>query len=111
MLVDLVLVDLQNFDIILGMDWLASYHAFVDCFGKMVIFSIPGQPEFNFEGNHVDRPLHIISALQSSSLLSKGCQGFLVYVMSAENDLKLENIPVVRDYPNVFSNDFPGLPP
>ena len=43
--VNLVLLDLQDFDIILGMDWLASYHAFVDCFGKMVIFSIPGQPE------------------------------------------------------------------
>ena len=34
MLIDLVLLDLQDFDVILGMDWLASYHAFVDCFGK-----------------------------------------------------------------------------
>ncbi|KAL6320142.1 hypothetical protein AAG906_004651 [Vitis piasezkii] len=44
--VDLVLLNLQDFDVILVMDWLASYHAFVDCFGKMVIFSILGQPEF-----------------------------------------------------------------
>ena len=42
MTVDLVLFDLQDFDVILGMDWLASYHASVDCFGKRVIFSIPG---------------------------------------------------------------------
>ena len=34
MLVDLVLLDLQDLDVILGMDWLASYYAYVDCFGK-----------------------------------------------------------------------------
>ena len=32
--VDLVLLDLKDFDVILGMDWLASYQVFVDCFGK-----------------------------------------------------------------------------
>ena len=71
--VDLVLLHLQDFDIILGMDWLASYHASVDCFGKMVMFSIPGQPEFSFERKHTDRPLHMISTLRASSLLRKGC--------------------------------------
>ena len=91
------------------MDWLASYHAFVDCFRKRVIFSIPGQPKFNFEGKHTNRPLHMISSLRVSSLLRKGCQGFLAYVVSDENDLKLEDIPVVRDFP--YANDLLGLPP
>ena len=31
--------------------------------------------------------------------------------MNKENDLKLEDIPIVRDYPDVFPNDLPGLPP
>ncbi|RVW41778.1 Cathepsin D [Vitis vinifera] len=62
---------------------IASYHASIDCFGKMVIFSIPGQPEF----------------------------GFLAYVVSNENDLKLEDIPVVRNFPDVFLDDLSGLPP
>ena len=42
MLVDLVLLDLRDLDVILGMDWLASYHASIDCFGKQVTFSILG---------------------------------------------------------------------
>ena len=109
--VDLVLLDLQDFDVILGMDWLASYHASVDCFGKRVTFSIPGQPEFSVEGKHVDTPLHMISALRASSLLWKGCQGFLAYVVSDKNGLKLEDITIVRDFPNVFPDDLPGLPP
>ncbi|WKA07645.1 hypothetical protein VitviT2T_025440 [Vitis vinifera] len=109
--IDLVLLDLQDFDVILGMDWLASYHASVDCFEKRVTFSIPGQPKFSFEGKHVDRPLHMISALRASSLLKKGCQGFLASVMSNESDLKLEDIPIVREYLDVFPEDLPGLPP
>ncbi|RVW29692.1 Transposon Ty3-I Gag-Pol polyprotein [Vitis vinifera] len=109
--VDLVLLDLQDFDVILGMDWLASYHASVDCFGKRVTFSIPGQPDFSFEGKHVDKPLRMISALRASSLLRKGCQGFLAYVVNGENDLKLEDIPIVRDYRDVFPKDLLGLPP
>ncbi|RVW31995.1 Transposon Tf2-12 polyprotein [Vitis vinifera] len=111
MTVDLVLMDLQDFDVILGMDWLASYHASVDCFGKRMTFSIPGQPDFSFEGKHVDKPLRVISVLRASSLLKKGCQGFLAYVVNEENDLKLEDIPIVRDYPDVFLEDLPGLPP
>ena len=31
--------------------------------------------------------------------------------MNEENDLKLENIPIVRDYIDVFPKDLPGLPP
>ncbi|RVW68203.1 Transposon Ty3-G Gag-Pol polyprotein [Vitis vinifera] len=100
-----------DFDVILGMDWLASYHASVDYFEKMVTFSILGQPKFSFEGKHVDRPLRMISALRASSLLKKGCQGFLASVMSNESDLKLENIPIVREYVDVFPEDLPGLPP
>ncbi|RVX02251.1 hypothetical protein CK203_028319 [Vitis vinifera] len=110
MTVDLVLLDLQDFDVILGMDWLASYHASVDCFGKRVTFSIPGQPDFSFEGKHVDKPLRVISALRASYLLKKGYQGFLAYVVNEENDLKLEDIPIARDYSDVFPEDLLGLP-
>ena len=38
MLVDLILMDMYYYDIILGIDWLAAYHASVDCFGKEVVF-------------------------------------------------------------------------
>ena len=55
-------------------------------------FSILGQPDFSFEGKHVDKPLHMILALRASFLLKKCCQGFLAYVVNEENDLKLEDI-------------------
>ena len=42
MMTDLLVLDMRDFDVILGMDWLASYHATVDCFSKEVIFRILG---------------------------------------------------------------------
>ncbi|RVW16036.1 hypothetical protein CK203_079078 [Vitis vinifera] len=41
----------------------------------------------------------------------KGCQGFLAYMVSDENDLKLEDIPIARDFPNIFPDNLLSLPP
>ena len=48
----------------------------------------------------MDKPLHMISTLRDSYLIMNGCQGFLAYVVSNENDLKLEDIPILRDHCN-----------
>lgn len=37
LVVDLILLDMKDFDVILGMDWLASYHATVNCYMKEVV--------------------------------------------------------------------------
>jgi len=29
--IDLILIDMKDFDVIPGMDWLVSYHAIVNC--------------------------------------------------------------------------------
>ena len=74
-------------------------------------FSIPGQLKFSFEGNHVDKPLYVVSALRANSLLKKGCQGFLAYAVCKENKVRLEDTPIVMDFLDVFPNDLPRLPP
>ncbi|KAL0536771.1 hypothetical protein IC582_025732 [Cucumis melo] len=60
--VTLLVLDMLDFDVILGMDWLAANYASIDCFRKEV-------------------------------------------------DLSLSSEPVVRDYPDVFLEELPGLPP
>ena len=42
-LADLILLDIHDFDVILGMDWLSRHHATVDCYRKEVRFCRPGQ--------------------------------------------------------------------
>ena len=45
---DLLVMEMNDFDIILGMDWLSEHHAFIDCKEKKVIFEIPNQQTFCF---------------------------------------------------------------
>ncbi|RVW44872.1 hypothetical protein CK203_087095 [Vitis vinifera] len=44
-------------------------------------------------------------------IIGQGNIGFLAYAVNEENDLKLEDIPIVRDYPDIFPEDLPSLPP
>ena len=48
LLANLTLLEIRDFDIIFGMDWLATHYAMVDCHRKKVIFQIPGEIEFCF---------------------------------------------------------------
>ncbi|GKV25054.1 hypothetical protein SLEP1_g34559 [Rubroshorea leprosula] len=108
----LFVLDISNFDIILGMDWLSKHFAFTDCHRKWVIFNILGEPEFSFQGSGSFAPPTLISALQAQKYLVNGCQGFLVSVTDASSvTLRLEDIPVVREFSDVFPEDLPGLPP
>ncbi|GKV41699.1 hypothetical protein SLEP1_g49197 [Rubroshorea leprosula] len=57
-------------------------------------------------------PLMILSALQAHQLLSKGCEGYLAIVVDKEFDeLQLQDINVVRDFLDVFSDELSRLPP
>ena len=93
------------------MDWLPAHHSLVDCFAKKVTFHIPEQPEFYFEGSSSNAPIQLISVMKAQYLLKKGCQGYLAYVVGNDKDVKLDDIPIVRDYPNVFPKGLPRLPP
>ncbi|VVA36124.1 PREDICTED: reverse mRNAase, partial [Prunus dulcis] len=109
---NLIPLEMVGLDVILGIDWLAKHHASVDCFRKEVIFRSPGRPEVAFYGERRVLPSCLISAMTARRLLRKGCSGYLAHVIDTRNqELKLEDIPVVRAFPDVFPDDLPGLPP
>lgn len=72
LLTDLILLDIDDFDVILGMDWLTAYHAIVHCYSKEVVFQIPGLAEFSFQGVEKDSLSCLISAIQAGKLLQIG---------------------------------------
>ncbi|GKA81171.1 putative reverse transcriptase domain-containing protein [Tanacetum coccineum] len=83
--IDLMPIELGSFDIIIGMDWLRKYHAVIVCDEKLV--QIP-------YGNKT-----------------------LIFMISAKKEedkserKKLKDVPIVRDFPEVFPEDLLGLPP
>ncbi|KAL0561633.1 hypothetical protein IC582_002073 [Cucumis melo] len=101
-----------DFDVFLGMDWLAANHASIDCSGKEVASNPPSMASFKFKGEGSRSLPQVISAIRASKLLSQGTWGILASVVDTrEVDVSLSSEPVVRDYPNVFPEELPGLPP
>ncbi|KAL0534190.1 hypothetical protein IC582_028475 [Cucumis melo] len=110
--VTLLVLDMLDFDVILGMDWLAANHASIDCSRKEVTFNPPSRAGFKFKGEGSRSLPQVISAIRASKLLSQGTWGILASVVDTrEADVSLSSEPVVRDYPNVFPEELPGLPP
>ncbi|XP_042444069.1 uncharacterized protein LOC122029195 [Zingiber officinale] len=111
-MVDLQVLEMVEFDIILGMDWLAMNHAIVDCRARVVTFRPPGLPSWSFIGTGGDG-ISVISAMQTRRLLSQGCQGYLLSMVKADTDAlpRLSDVPIVREFSDVFSDELPGLPP
>ncbi|GJY81673.1 reverse transcriptase domain-containing protein [Tanacetum coccineum] len=79
--IDLMPIKLGSFNIVIGMDWLSKYHARIIYDEKVIHIPINGET-------------------------------LIIRVMEKKSDEKrLEDIPVVREFPEVFPEDLPGLPP
>ncbi|KAH0671324.1 hypothetical protein KY285_024119 [Solanum tuberosum] len=109
---DLILLDMVDFDVILGMDWLSPYRAVLDCFSKTVTLAIPGIPPVVWQGSRSSTPVGVISFIRARRLVASGCLSYLAYVRDVSRDVSpVESVPVVRDFIDVFPTDLPGLPP
>jgi hypothetical protein len=104
---NLIVFDMEGFDIILEMDWLSNNHAIIDCHNKEIIFRLPDDSKFKFVETKVGATPQLISATQAKQLLLEGCQVYLVCL----KELPQEEIPVVQEFLDVFLEDFPRLPP
>ena len=53
----------------------------------------------------------LINAMTASKMLWKGCQGYLAFVVDRRQEgTWLEDIPIVKEFPNFFPDDISGLP-
>ncbi|GJW70981.1 putative reverse transcriptase domain-containing protein [Tanacetum coccineum] len=117
--IDLMPVELGSFDVIIGMDWLRRCHAVIVCDEKLV--RIPyGNETLIFHGNKSndgrESRLTIISCSKAQEYMAKGCQIFLAQISAKKEEDKsegkqLKDVPIVRDFPEVFPEDLSGLPP
>nr|GFA76484.1 putative reverse transcriptase domain-containing protein [Tanacetum cinerariifolium] len=105
-------LDMCEFDIIRGMDWLTEHHATIDCRSYRVIFGDIHAPEFIYHGSLPGKSMQIISVLQARTLLSHGCEGFLATIHDTTSDVpSIHDQPIVSEFPDVFPDELPGIPP
>ncbi|XP_027082397.1 uncharacterized protein [Coffea arabica] len=111
--VDLVQINMSDFDVIIGMDRLTRHFAQIDCRKKRVLFIKSDEKDFSYQGNVRNRKIHklpFLFAMQTYRAIRKGCEVYLAYVVDMEKEeTPLEKIPVVKDFPDVFPEDLPSL--
>ncbi|GKD64473.1 putative reverse transcriptase domain-containing protein, partial [Tanacetum coccineum] len=117
--IDLMPVELGSFDVFIGIDWLANHHAVIVCDEKIVWIPF-GDDVLIVQGDRSDKgkksKLSIISCTKTQKYIKKGCPIFLAQVMKKETEdeleeKRLEDVPIVLEFPKIFPEDLPGLPP
>ena len=78
--VDLIILEMVDFDVILGMTWLSPNFAIFDCNAKTVKLAKPGTDPPVLEGDYTSTPVHIISFLCAKRMVSKVCLAFLAHL-------------------------------
>ncbi|XP_019431615.1 PREDICTED: uncharacterized protein LOC109338765 [Lupinus angustifolius] len=103
--VDLTCLPLSQLDIILGIDWMSNNHVLLNCFNKRLIFS---DPKNLIESYYETKST---TANQLKRLLKDEAQVFMLFASLEKNSGdEIHNLPVVRDFSDVFPDDIPGLP-
>ncbi|GJZ20708.1 putative reverse transcriptase domain-containing protein [Tanacetum coccineum] len=109
--IDFMPIKLGSFDVVIGMDWLSKYHARIICDEKVVHIPIDSETLI-IRGDRSKTRLNLISCIKTERYISRGCQVFVAQIMEKKSDEKrLEDILVVSEFPKVFPEDLPSLPP
>ncbi|KAI3744945.1 hypothetical protein L1987_58043 [Smallanthus sonchifolius] len=110
-LVDLILMPTQEFDVIIGMDWLSSHATTIICNQKIVRFMTPTGKEVGSIGERRN-PITLCTMAKINNYVRQGHQAFLAYVADVNMEGKeLDQVLVLKEFPEVFPDDLPGAPP
>ncbi|KAI3810611.1 hypothetical protein L1987_20232 [Smallanthus sonchifolius] len=110
--IDLIPMQLGSFDVIVGMDWLAKNHAEVVCFEKFIRIPLPSGQVLQINGERPSGGLKLMSCTKAQKYLLKNYVAFLAQVVKKKEKGKgVKDIPIICDFPEVFPEDLPGLPP
>ena len=78
----------------------------------MVELCIPGEATLKLDVRGRLASSALISGIRARKMLSKGAQEYLAFLINIPSDkVRLEDMPVVKEYPDVFSEELESLPP
>ena len=112
LIVDLIALDLKGYDVIFRMDLLSTFQAVMDCFRKRITLQLPGGVVFSFINDRSSS--HPFPTMSSKFLKAKAGShlSFLASLIGEEKDKYPKRaVLVVSDFPDVFPDELPGLPP
>ena len=110
--VDLIILEMVDFDVILSMTWLSPNFAILNCSAKTVTLAKPGTDPLVWEGDYISTPVHIIPFPRARMMVSKGGLAFLAHFRDNTSKVpSIESVSIVREFLDVFLAHLPGMPP
>ena len=106
--VDLRVMDMLEFEVILGMDWLTAHRVVIDCDCMRVTAYTPDGTCVMFQGNSHDASPHTVYDSRWHGPLTSWLAS-LTIEDKVRTDMRLPR--VVCEYEDVFLDELPGLPP
>ncbi|GKA47766.1 putative reverse transcriptase domain-containing protein, partial [Tanacetum coccineum] len=104
-------IELGTFDVIIGMDWIVKHDAIIVCGEKVVRIPYRNKMLIVESDKGVSR-LKVISCIKARKYVKRGCHLFLAHVTEKKSKEKqLEDVHVIRNFPEVFLEELPRLPP
>nr|GEY44926.1 putative reverse transcriptase domain-containing protein [Tanacetum cinerariifolium] len=109
--IDHMSIELGTFDVIIGIDWLVKHDAVIVC-GEKVVRIPYGNKTLTVESDKGMSRLKVISCIKARKYIERGCHLYLAHVTEKKlNEKRSDDVPVIHDFPEVFPDDLPGLPP
>ncbi|XP_070036558.1 uncharacterized protein [Nicotiana tomentosiformis] len=94
---DLIELGMVDFDVIMGMDWLYSCFAKIDCRTRTIRFEFPNESIIEWKGDDVVLKGRFISYLKAAKMINKGCIYHLARVTDTDVEAPtLESVPAVN---------------
>ncbi|KAA3483404.1 DNA/RNA polymerases superfamily protein [Gossypium australe] len=107
-----MLLSFDEFDVILGLDWLATHDVIVNCGRKFIELKCESGDLIRVESDVQDRLPVVISSLLTRKYLRKGYEAYIAFMMNTrETKLRIKSVPIVCEYSDIFPEELPGLPP
>ncbi|XP_071933704.1 uncharacterized protein [Coffea arabica] len=79
---------------------------------KVVEFCIPGEATLKLDVRGMIASSALISGIRARKLFSRGARGYLAFLINTPGEkIKLEDMPVISEYSDVFPEELESLPP
>ena len=112
--IDLLPIKVASFDIVVGMDWMSKNDAAILCAKKIVRINTPDGGVVSVYGDKQRGKLKLISLVKALRCIrqNEAKEHFLAYVIDSQKAKpSVSDVDVVSEFPDVFPEDLPGLPP
>nr|GEZ94521.1 hypothetical protein [Tanacetum cinerariifolium] len=109
--INLMPIELGTFDVIIGMDWLILHDAVIVC-GKKEVHVPFKKRTLVVKGDDCVSRLKVVSCMKVKKYVDRESYLFVAQVVEKEpTERRLEDVPVICKFPDVFLEDLPGLLP